>query len=40
LGDFETRISRNFEDPEWQAWYRQFTAVMRGGRREIFRVVE
>ncbi|HET6231683.1 MAG TPA: NIPSNAP family protein [Longimicrobiaceae bacterium] len=40
LGDFEMRISRNFEDPEWQAWYRQFTAVMRGGRREIFRVVE
>ncbi len=40
LADFERRLQRVFQDPEWQAWYRRFSGFVRSGRREIFRVVE
>ena len=40
LSDFEARLPQNFASAEWQAWYARFTPLVRGGRREIFRVVE
>ena len=40
LTDFETRLPQNFASSEWQAWYARFTPLVRGGRREIFRVLE
>ena len=40
LADFEGRLPQNFASAEWQEWYSRFTALVRDGRREIFRVVE
>jgi hypothetical protein len=40
LADFEERLPKNFANPDWQAWYGQFTGLVLGGRREIFRVIE
>jgi hypothetical protein len=40
MADFEERLPKNFSNPDWQAWYGQFTELVLGGRREIFRVVE
>ncbi|HEY9228935.1 MAG TPA: hypothetical protein VIP11_19950 [Gemmatimonadaceae bacterium] len=40
LADFESRLPQNFASTEWQQWYTRFTALVRGGRREIFRIVE
>ena len=40
LADFEARLPQNFANADWQAWYARFTGLVRGGRREIFRVVE
>jgi len=40
LSDFETRLPKNFDNAEWQAWYAQFTQLILGGRREIFRVID
>jgi hypothetical protein len=40
LADFEERLPKNFANPDWQAWYSQFTELVLGGRREIFRVIE
>jgi hypothetical protein len=40
LADFDSRLPQNLASNEWQAWYTRFTAMIRGGRREIFRVVD
>jgi hypothetical protein len=40
LADCETRLPQNFTSADWQAWYARFTDLVRGGRREIFRVVD
>jgi hypothetical protein len=40
LADFDARLPQNFASSEWQDWYARFTPLVRGGRREIFRVVE
>jgi len=40
LADFEGRMPLNTSSPVWQAWYARFTELIRGGRREIFRVIE
>lgn len=39
LADFENRLPQNLASAEWQEWYQRFTALVRSGRREIFRVV-
>ena len=40
LADFESRLPQNFASADWQAWYSQFNALVRSGRREIFRVLD
>ncbi len=40
LAEFEKGTAETFANPEWQAWYQQFTPLIQSGRREIFRIVE
>ena len=40
LADFESRLPQNFASADWQAWYSRFNALVRSGRREIFRVLD
>lgn len=39
LADFENRLPQNLASQEWQEWYQRLTALVRSGRREIFRVI-
>ncbi len=40
MGHFEEALQEVFADKEWQASYPRFRKLIRGGRREIFTVVE
>ncbi|MBI4539766.1 MAG: hypothetical protein HY704_09705 [Gemmatimonadetes bacterium] len=40
LADFEGRIATVSQSQDWRNWYGRFQALVRSGRREIFRVVE
>ena len=40
LGEFEASLSKVMSDPEVQKHYPQFRTLIRGGRREIFTLVE
>ena len=40
LAEYETALQKVLADPEWQRSYPEFRKLIRGGRREIFTVVE
>ena len=40
LAAFEEGLQSGFADAEWQAFYGQIRSAVRGGRREIFTVLE
>lgn len=40
LGDFETALGTAFADPRWRPIYDRFRPLIRGGRREVFRIEE
>lgn len=40
LADFEARMSEVSQNQDWRNWYGRFQALVRSGRREVFRVVE
>lgn len=39
LASFEAALQRTTQSAEFRDWYPRFAALVRGGRREIFRVV-
>jgi NIPSNAP len=40
LAEYEASLKRIFADAEWQKSYAKFRGMIRGGRREIYTVVE
>ncbi len=40
LAEFEVALHKVIGDPEWQRSYSQFRKLIRGGRREVYTVVE
>ena len=38
LGDFEKRRDRQFKQPEFEAWFKQFQLFIEGGQREFYTV--
>jgi len=40
MATFEKSISSAFDTPEWKQWYPEFRALMTGGHREIFSIVD
>jgi len=40
LAEVESGMKKVMSDPEWQKLYPQLRKLMRGGRREIFTVIE
>ena len=40
LAEYETGLKKTMSDPEWQKFYPQFRKLIRGGRREMYTVVE
>ena len=40
LAEYEAGLQKVMADAEWQRFYPQFRKLIRGGRREIFSVVE
>ena len=40
LAAFEDSLARSMAAPEFREWYPRFAALMQGGRREIYRIVQ
>ena len=40
MASFEKMLSGAFENPEWKQFYPEFRKMMRGGRREIFSLLD
>lgn len=40
MASFEKMMGSTFNTPEWKDWYPGFRALMTGGHREIFSIVE
>jgi hypothetical protein len=40
LADYEAGLTKVLADPEWQKFYGEFRTLIRGGRREMYSVVE
>ncbi|MBI4545253.1 MAG: hypothetical protein HY703_08665 [Gemmatimonadetes bacterium] len=40
LGDYERALQSVLADPDWQGWYPKFRKLIRGGRRDLYRIVE
>lgn len=40
MGDFQESLENAFKAPEWQAFYPSFRKLMRGGRREIYSLLD
>jgi len=40
LAQFEETIKSVQKNPDWQAWYQKFSALVESGHREVFNLVE
>jgi hypothetical protein len=40
MASFEKTIGAAFTAPEWQEWYPNFRRIMKGGRREIYSIID
>ena len=40
MQDFQTSLDTAFKAPEWQQFYPNFRKLMRGGRREIYTLLD
>lgn len=40
MSAYAAELADTTSDDRWQDWYRRFTPLVKGGRREIFQIVE